>query len=375
MLDLFTTVRRAPGECIVSLDGDEIDDLYPFLIEVSVDTSRSAAAEATLKLETRRDVDGSWIVQDDRRIRPWKPVRIDAAFGEEIEEVMRGYIREIEVEFPDDPGGATVTITVQDDSLRLDRTHQRRSWGADAPTTDGQIALQIIGEANLAPDGTPGTGQSNLTVNQDATDAAFLKERAEANGYELIFREGQIYFGPRRLEAEPQATIMVYAGPDTNAISFSVADDGHKPDRATFDIAAEEGAATQSETLEPNLPLLGPEPATSVETLDDGFVWRISREGNSTGDQARTLAQERANEMSFKVKATGALDGARYGHVLKVGLPVAVDGVGTRHAGTWYVDVVRHKFDISGYRQEFELLRNAYGDNLADISNPLAAVL
>ena len=77
----------------------------------------------------------------------------------------------------------------------------------------------------------------------------------------------------------------------------------------------------------------------------------------------------------MKVKATGALDGARYGHVLKVGLPVGVDGVGTRHSGTWYVDKVRHAFDLNGYRQEIELLRNAYGDNLSIVPNPLAAVV
>jgi phage protein D len=375
MFNLFSPALRAPGECILKIDGVEIADLYPFLIEVSVDTSRAAAAEAVLKLETRRDVDGSWIVQDDPRIRPWKQLTIEAAFGEETEEVMRGYIREIQVDFPEDSGGATTTVTVQDDSLKLDREHKRRSWGADAPTTDGRIATQIIGDAALSPDGAPAAGQSGLVLNQDATDAAFLKERAEANGYELIFREGRVYFGPRQLDAAPQPRIMVYAGPDTNAISFNVTDDGHKPDRATYDIAPAEGAETESETLSPDLPLLGPSPATSVETLDDGFVWRISREGNATGDAARVQAQEKANEMSFKVKGTGALDGARYGHVLKVGLPVEVDGLGTRHSGVWYADVVRHRFDLSGYRQEFELLRNAYGENLSDSANPLAAVI
>jgi hypothetical protein len=76
MPGLFDQTERAPGECIVSIDEQEIADLYPFLIEVSVDTSREAAAEAMLKLETRRDVDGSWIVQDDARIRPWKRLKI-----------------------------------------------------------------------------------------------------------------------------------------------------------------------------------------------------------------------------------------------------------------------------------------------------------
>jgi phage protein D len=375
MPGLFDQTERAPGECIVSIDEQEIADLYPFLIEVSVDTSREAAAEAMLKLETRRDVDGSWIVQDDARIRPWKRLKIEAAFGETTEEVVRGYIREIQVEFPEDPGAAVVTLTVQDESLLLDREHKRRAWGADAPTTDGQIAQQIIGEAGLAPEEPPAAGQSDLDLNQDDTDAAFLKKRAEANGYELIYREGTVYFGPRRLEAEAQATIMVYAGPATNCIAFNVQDDGHMPDRVTFDVAAAEGDQAVSRTLEPNLTLLGLEPASSVETLDDGFVWRISREGESDEANAETLAQDKANQNSMKVRAAGTLDGARYGHVLKVGLPVGVDGVGTRHGGVWYADTVRHTFDLSGYRQEFELLRNAYGDNLQSAANPLAAVL
>ena len=46
MPGLFDQTERAPGECIVSIDEQEIADLYPFLIEVSVDTSREAAAEA-----------------------------------------------------------------------------------------------------------------------------------------------------------------------------------------------------------------------------------------------------------------------------------------------------------------------------------------
>lgn len=375
MLDLFTTAKRAPGECIISIDDQEITDLYPFLIEVGVDTSREAASEATLKLETRRDVDGSWIVQDDDRIRPWKQLKIEAAFGEEVEEVMRGYIREIQVEFPEDSGGTVVTITVQDDSLLLDREHKRRPWGGEnTPTTDGAIATQIIGEANQSPEAPPAPGQS-VTANQDATDAAFLKSRADANGFELIYREGQIYFGPRRLTAAAQATITVYAGPATNCITFNVQDDGHKPDSAIFEVATEDGDGVDGRPLEPDLDALGPERATSVETLDDGFVWRISREGESDAANAETLAQEKANENSMKVKATGALDGARYGHVLKVGLPVGVDGVGTRHSGTWYVDKVRHAFDLNGYRQEIELLRNAYGDNLSVVPNPLAAVV
>jgi phage protein D len=375
MFDLFDSKNRAPGECLISIGDTEISDLYPFLMEVSVETARESASEAVLKFETRRDIDGTWIIQDDDRIRPWKTLRIDAAFGEETEEVMRGYIREIAVTFPEDGGGAIVTIKVQDDSLFLDRTHKRRTWGVPNKTTDGLIATQIISDANLLPDGMPASGQSNVEVNQDETDAAFLKKRAEANGYEVIYRRGMVYFGPRRLTAKGQPNIMVYAGPSTNCITFNITDDGHKPDAATFDVAAEEGDTVESRTLTPDLDVMGSEPATSVETLDDGFVWRISREGESDAGNAEVLAQEKANVNAMKVGATGALDGARYGHVLLTGLPVGVDGVGSRHAGYWYVDKVKHVFDLDGYRQDFELLRNAYGDNLEATGGPLSGLV
>ena len=49
---------------------------------------------------------------------------------------------------------------------------------------------------------------------------------------------------------------------------------------------------------------------------------------------------------------------------MRVGEPVGVDGVGECYGGIYYVDTVRHQFNMEGYRQTFTLLRNAYGDNL-----------
>jgi hypothetical protein len=76
------------------------------------------------------------------------------------------------------------------------------------------------------------------------------------------------------------------------------------------------------------------------------------------------VAQRKANEFSMKVHATGSLDGTAYGHVLQVGHPVAVDGIGSTLGGVYYVDTLNHQFTIDGYVEKFTLLRNAYGDNL-----------
>jgi hypothetical protein len=84
----------------------------------------------------------------------------------------------------------------------------------------------------------------------------------------------------------------------------------------------------------------------------------------------------RRNELSLKVKAEGEMDGSLYGHVLRVGEPVGVDGVGERHNGAYFVGAVRHRFNAEGYRQSFTLYRNAYGDNLgAGVVGVLNSVL
>ncbi len=375
LLDLFSEKKRQPAECVIQMDGEEIEDLYSSLLEVVVEMDLRRWTTGTLVFETRRLEDGTWTIQDDSRFRPWVSVKIEALFGDESQEVMRGYIREMKVEFPPEKGSARVTVMCQDHSLALDRLHVNERWGEDVPTTDGQIALAIAQRHGLLMLGTPGAGQTVRDLNQNTTDIRFLQGRALANGYEVIFREGRMYFGEMRLDAEAQPTILVYAGPDTNCISFSIQDDGHMPDRVAYQVAAEMGTDSPVEEVEPNLRVLGRDAVHSSHSGLNDFVWRPHRRGVSDDVQMRAMAQQMANEQSMKIKVQGELDGSVYGHVLLTGEPVGVDGIGERYSGTYYVEGVTHRFDGNGYRAEFRLLRNAYGDDLGEFQNPLAGIL
>jgi hypothetical protein len=377
LLDLLSAKLREPAECIIKVGtgGGEITDLYPFLVEVTVDATRQEPTVASLRFETRRDEQGQWLVQDSGVFAPWEPIVIEAAFGATTEEVMRGFIREIKASYPEDAGETTVTVECQDDSLPLDRGHVREVWGGDVPTTDQVIVTTILANYGLTPDPSNGAGLSNLTLNQDETDIAFLRRRAEANGYDLLFREGMVYFGPMQLDAEPQETIMVYAGEATQCLRFDVNDDGHQADQVSFDRAETEGEGTVSETVSPDLPLLGNEPATGQGAGLPEFSWRMRREEGISEEEWMARAQRRANDLSLRVKAEGELDGSLYGHVLRVGEPVGVDGAGDRYGGVYFVDTVKHVFNTDGYRQSFSLLRNAYGDNLSGAGGLLSGVL
>jgi phage protein D len=375
LLDFLSAKRRQPAECVITVAGREIVDFYPFLAEVTVAASRSTAATARLRFETRRDERGRWSVEDAGVFSTWATLKIEAAFGPHREEVFRGYVREVAADYPSNAGEATVTVECQDDSLALDREQRRRNWGADVPTTDQMILAAILGDYGLALHPESCSGQSGLVLNQDATDIAFLRERAEANGYELIFSAGQVYFGPLRVSAAPQETILVYAGPDTHCSRLTVRSDGHRPERVMVQLAATDGDQVDEQIIVPDLPLMGTQSAESQGAGLRDFTWRLSRQGGRNEAEMRARAQRHANENSLRVRAEGELDSTQYGHVLQVGLPVAVDGVGEQLSGTYYVDEVIHRFSVDGYTQGFTLLRNAYGDNVPAGASVLAGVL
>jgi len=369
LIDFSSAPLREPAECVIKVDGEEITALYPYLTEVTVDSSRERGSEGTLHFESRRDERGRWAVQDEEVFVPWKRITIDAAFGTTTEAILEGFVQQLSASYPEDQGGATVVVTCRDVSFQCDREHVRKSWGDEQqPVSDSEIVQEIVvsrQHLQLAPGNGP--GQTGLVKQgQDGTDIEFLKQRAMANGYELLFEGSTVYFGPMRVaEPTPQPTIMVYAGPDTNCLSFSVSGDGHAPDQVAFELAAAEGSATEPVAVTPDLDAMGTTSADSRSAGLDDFVWRLSREGpRSSKDELTVLAQGKANEFAMKVKATGELDGSLYGHVLRVGHPVGVDGVGNWLGGTYYVDTVKHRFSTEGYREAFTLLRNAYGDNL-----------
>jgi len=383
---------REPAECVLSIAGESLADFYPLLSEVTVETSRNAPDTARLVFESRRDEQGDWLVQDAKGangrvlFQEWNPVVIGAAFGTRTEEILRGFIRQVRTEYPADPGGAKVIVEIQDESLQLDRQQQRRTWGtADAPVTDLQILDEVLGAyGGLGADPQCGTGRSGIVgENQNSTDIQWLKKRAEENGYELFFREGSVYFGPMRvLAGQPQPTLLVYAGADSNCIALSVASDAHQPDQVFFDLPAQGSAGSRKVAVAPTLPVMGTEWAGNPNASLAPFEWRLTGEAGS-GEAANETrladkARAKANDADIhRIQAEGELDGTLYGHVLRPGLPVGADGLGSRQSGVYYVDTVSHVFDAGGYRQKFKLLRNAWGDNLASAAGagPLASVL
>lgn len=352
---------RQPARSRITVDGTEITDLLPLLVEANVETSRKQASVCTLIFDTVRLEDETWQVQDAGIFVPWKPFMIEADFGDYSEEIMRGYVKEIRVDTPPQMGKAKVIVFCQDESLLLDREHIRKAWSKEDETmTDGDIVNEIAGDKFSVESED---GLTNVSLNQDGTSIQFIRDRAEANGYESYTRAGTFYFKPPQLDEDPQPSIMIYKGERSNCLHFSIQHDGHKPDEIGLIKAAETGTELEIETLTSDLTLLGDEAATSANAGLDPFIWQIPRPAGSSLPEARARAQAKANENAWKIIADGELDGSLYGHVLLTHKPVGVYGIGNAYGGLYYVDTVTHIFAQSGYRQSFRLLRNATGQN------------
>ncbi len=370
--------RQAASVVIeVGPDRRDLGDLAALVSGIEIHTGRTEAATGTLTIDDRRREDGLWMAADSGLFQRSQPIVVSADFQTHVDEIFRGYMIELKPELPQNGGEAKLVIEMQDDGVALNREHMRRVWGEDAPISDLAILTELVAPLNLDIDPESGDGQSARSLSMDGTPIQFLRDRATANGFELIFSGGGVYFGPKRLEGEAQPTIMVYAGSGTNCLTWAISDDAQKPDAVGFEIAPrEDGADPVVEIVTPDLPVLGSTAAAEEGAgLGTPSIWRISREGDEPEEVTRARAQAAANDNSFKIRATGELDGTLYGHVLRVGALVRVDGTGERNGGLYYTDKVTHAFTPDGYRQRFELIRNGTGDSDSLGAAPLSSAI
>lgn len=372
---------RQPASCLIEVGTAfaDIGAIADLVTMVEITTCRAEAATGTIIIEDRRKEDGQWIAADSGLFTRWAPIKVSADFQTHVEEIFRGFIVQPKPSYPNSAGETKLELLIQDESAALDREHMRRIWGDAAPMSDKDILTALVAPLGLSVDPESGAGQSSRSLSQDATPIVFLRERAHANGYDLIFSEGKVYFGPKRLEGEAQSPILVYAGRSTNCLSLDITDDGQRPDAVRFDHAPQtEGAQPVTETVKPDVPALGSSPvAEEGASLGTPSVWRVSKEGDETEEELRARAQALVNEHSFRIRANGEIDGSLYGHVLKAGRTVTIDGTGARYGGAYFADKVVHRFAPEGYRQQFELMRNATGDEsgpLGPLSGAASAI-
>ncbi|MBS1912843.1 MAG: hypothetical protein JST22_12720 [Bacteroidetes bacterium] len=271
------------------------------------------------------------------------------------------------------PGQSRLTVTGEDASVMMDLEEKTKEHPNQH---EGTIATKIIGDYSqygLTPKvKNPPTiivpsAQERVPV-QHETDLQYLRRMAARYNYHFYINPGdtlfspQAYWGPPVRSGNPQRALSLDLGRFTNVAWITFQYNGLAPtkvaDRVQERTSDKQAPAKQESTT---LDTLSKEPGLTSQgsNVRKSFLrapWGL--------DNAQTRAQAQAmvdNSVESVVTASGELDVAAYGDVLKARDLVDLRGVGGSYNGTWYVSSVTHSIRNGSHIQRFTLSREGIG--------------
>lgn len=281
-----------------------------------------------------------------------KSVEIHLGYGDDLQPML-GEITSLQPSFPTS-GAPTLTVSGYDRSLRL--RHDVPDRPAFKYTNDSAIAAQIALEAGLLPVVDPSLFFHTKLL-QTGTDMALLKERAQANFFEVYVWWDRLYFRFPRPQA--QRHVLEWG---QNLSSFT-------PRLSNAGLAGIQVVRGYNEELAQTI--VG---VMSSAAIDLGAV--VERLGSAALDTLLHLGRRVIRNKPIKspldafalatsilqeilegmYEATGSCVGTPE---LRADRVVTVRGVGKRFSGAYRLRRVTHTLDGGGYRTDFEVTQRA----------------
>jgi len=341
-------------EFTVSVGGKPLpNEAKADLIAVSVldDVDAPGMFAITLAGWDTRTMQPKWI--DDPLFDLGKPVEIALGYRDRTQTLLSGDITGLEPDFvPSRP--PALTVRGYDGRHRLTRSRRTRSF---TNCKDSDIVSRIAGEAQLNPKVDDSGVQLPYVLQHNQTDLEFLMSRAHRIDFELAVQGTDLLFRKRAFGDTPALTLHR----EVELLEF----------RARLSTLGQV----------PALEVRGWDPAQKKEivgratggpqTMGGGTLGpAATKQAFSPPDAARVDApvqsQDEADAMARQGFAGMALgyvraDGVCIGEPrLRAGMVVAIEGIGTRFSGNWYVTSVEHAFTPrQGFRTSFSARRNA----------------
>lgn len=342
---------------VVRIEGKELlEDVSSDIISVSYEDHDTDADMATIELNNK---DSKWV--DSDLFEKGKTIEIYFGYGHALEKMFKGKIVRPELSFPEN-GTPTFTVRAYDLSYQLRRNEEKTNttW---QNITDSQLVKKVAAKYGFksnqllieeTKDLIPYIAQGNLT------DWEFLKERAIRIGFELFVESDEFHFHrpkdyvkqipggfeyKRNLKSfEPRLTIQ-------DSVSKVVVKGWNSQKKSPI-IAI----ATSETTIE--RPLLGSQSGSDFVKEDFGEGVKVLFDKTpTTQKEAEEIAKAYFKQKEYElIEAHGTCVGEV---ILKAKSLIAINGVGRKFSGIYYVTKVVHTLDDSGYLCEFDCKRNA----------------
>jgi hypothetical protein len=301
----------------------------------------------------------------DGTFDPMRRVVIGVLMGASPQVLIDGVVTHHQVVPGSDPGTSTMTVTGRDLTQVMDLDEKN----ADFPNQpDSVIVTRLIAgyaQYGLVPQPTPTTDVPIMLQRiprQHETDLQFVRRLAERNGYvfyvePVTFGVNKAYFGPELRVGAPQSALTQNLGAATNVRSLGFSNDALAPvgTRGTFVDPIFKLSIPIPSLPSLRLPPLARSPATAYRTVE------LRDTANENAARAATAAVAAVTRSPEPIEASGELDAARYGSVLRARRLVGVRGAGTTYDGFYWVKRVTHMIRTGSYTQSFTLSREGTG--------------
>ncbi len=292
---------------------------------------------------------------DTRWFAEGNEVAIQLGYVDALNTVMVGEITGLEPEFKaDEPH--TLIVRGHDRRHRLVRGHKTRSF---VQIKDSDIARQVAGDAGLRAEVVDTQVTLDYVLQHNQTDLAFLQERAQRIGYEVVVEDKTLFFRPHQHS-------------DAEVLTLRFRDD-------IIEFMPRLSTLTQVEAIEIRSwdPLqkeiiVGQAGFSEVDSTMGGTISGPQAIGNAFGqsrhievmrplfgqDETAQIARGHLNIMALSYIQG---EGTCYGNTaLRAGVVIRIEGAGTRFSGQYYVVSTTHTVDAGqGYITEFSVRRTA----------------
>ncbi len=305
---------------------------------------------------------------DDPRFQSGGRIGVSMVMGVKPVPVFHGLIVRSQYIPPNDSHDGRVVLLGRDLSELMNRTEVQTEWPALAPNLIAMAILAQYATEGIVPLVLPPTifeqpNPVDSTPQQSATDLAYLREMARANGYHAALQPGPapgtstFYWGPLPIPGLPQKTLSVDLGPMSDAYGVTITHDGDQITSASARVV-DRMTGADMEVAVPGLPGAPhgavPEWATRAGSLREE---RFAASGMSAM-QAAAVSTARLQETSENaVVVTGTINNVQYNDVLRPFQQVNIRGVGAIYGGLYTVAEVRHAIRPGDYSQTFRLQR------------------
>lgn len=345
----------------ITIDDQDIGDIYPDLIRLEVELDDDLAAMVRIRIALPQLADGTWGKLDDPRLTLWKSVSVSAGFDSGTEPLFVGYVTHVRPRIESDPSNCSLEVWGLDGSVLMDREQKLKAW---ADKKDSDIASEILGSYGFdatVEDTQVVHEEAVSTIVQRETDMQFLRRLALRNGYECYVEGTTGYFRPPQIDANPQPLLAAQCGGDTTLVRFTAEVNALAPANVAMsqiDRISKELLDASAES--PRETVLGQSDPQSLlgAGMNPSKVY-VGMNVATGSAEMTALCQGLFNRGQWFVNVHGTVAGNLYGHVLKPRRTVTVKGVGETFSGIYYVTRVNHEFGPDGYMQNFSAKRNA----------------